>query len=114
MEDLLIATLSKLGYPVMLQGSLLSDEPYPDSFFTFWEDESEEVESYNNRELLTAFSYSINFYSTDQEKVYTAVREAITLLRTADFITSGAGYSVPSGNDTHDARGFEVKYLKNN
>lgn len=114
MEDLLITTLSELGYPVMLQGSLLANEPYPDSFFTFWEDESEEDKSYDNRELLTVFAYSINFYSTDQDKVYTVVREAIALLRTADFITSGAGYSVPSGNDTHDARGFEVKYLKNN
>lgn len=40
MEDLLIEILSSFNEPVRLQGSLLSDEPYPDSFFTFWNDES--------------------------------------------------------------------------
>lgn len=41
MEDLLIETLGKLGYPVMLQGSLLPEQPYPEHFFTFWNNASD-------------------------------------------------------------------------
>ena len=40
MEDLLIEILSDFGYPVMLQGSLADDEPYPDNFFTFYNNDS--------------------------------------------------------------------------
>ena len=36
MEDLLISTLETFGFPVMLQGALLPNEPYPADFFTFW------------------------------------------------------------------------------
>ena len=41
MEDKLIEILEAFGVPVFLQGSLADDEPYPDSFFTFWNDDSE-------------------------------------------------------------------------
>lgn len=114
MEDLLIETLSKLGFPVFLQGSLLPDEPYPDNFFTFWERTSYGESHYDNSECSTVYEYDVNFYSSDQENVYTYLRKAITLLKEADFIVSGQGYSVPSGVQTHDGRGVTVKYLKVN
>jgi hypothetical protein len=48
MEDLLIETLEAFGYPVILQGSLLPDEPYPDHFFTFWNNDSFGNSYYDN------------------------------------------------------------------
>ena len=111
MEDLLIETLEKFGFPVKLQGSLLADEPYPDHFFTFW-DNGGTSHFYDNDETSIAYDYDVNFYSITPEWVYTKLREAKAALKKAGFIVSGDGYTIGSDETTHDGRGINVKYLK--
>ena len=110
MEDTLISILETLGYPVYLQGSLLPDEPYPDSFFTFWNDSSDGISYYNNEETAIVWSYSVNFYSNNPTLVNTKLLEAKGLLKAQGFIVSGAGYSVMSDEPTHTGRGITVLY----
>ena len=112
MEDLLIEILSQFGYPVKLQGSLLPDEPYPDHFFTFWNNNSYGEAFYDDDEKSITYDYDVNFYSINPELVYTKLREAKTALKQAGFIVSGDGYSVGSDEPTHAGRGIHVKYLK--
>lgn len=112
MEDKLIELLETFGYPVILQGSLLPDEPYPDSFFTFWNNFSEGENYYDNDEKSTIYSYDVNFYSTNPELIYTKLREVKRLLKENGFIVSGDGHSVVSDEPTHDGRGLDVLYLK--
>lgn len=114
MEDLLIETLESFGFPIVLQGSLLPDEPYPNHFFTFWNNESYGNSYYDDSEQSTVFSYDVNFYSTNPEWVYTKLREAMVALKQAGFIVSGDGYSVMSDEPTHDGRGVNVLYLRRN
>ena len=110
MEDLLISTLEALGYPVRKQGSLLPDEPYPDSFFTFWNDSADGTSFYSNTEGAILWAYSLNFYSTDELLVNSKLLEAKALLKEAGFIVSGAGYDVPSDEPTHSGRGISLLY----
>lgn len=112
MEDKLIEILESLGYPVRLQGSLLPDEPYPDSFFTYWNDSTEGGSFYDNSENKVIWSYGIYFYSTDPIKVNSVLLEAKPLLREAGFIVSGAGYSVASDEPTHTGRGMDAIYIQ--
>lgn len=113
MEDLLIEILESFGYPVRLQGSLLEDEPYPDHFFTFWNNDSA-GHFYDNDETHTTYDYSVNVYSIDPERVYSLLREAKKKLKQNNFIVSGDGYGVPSDEPTHDGRGIRVQYLRRN
>lgn len=112
MEDLIISTLSVLGYPVFLQGSLLDNQPYPDSFFTFWNDAADAQSFHDDEESTVMWEYSINFYSTDPLKVNSALLDAKKLLRQQDFAIAGAGYDVASDEPTHTGRGISAKYLQ--
>lgn len=112
MEDLLINTLSTFGYPVMLQGSLLPDEPYPDNFFTFWNNSSSDGTHYDNTAATMLYQYEVNFYSNNPANVYDVLRAAITRLRAAGFVISGDGYNVASDEPTHDGRGVDVEFLR--
>lgn len=112
MEDLLIETIESLGFPVRLQGSLLPNEPYPEHFFTFWNDGSDSDKFYDNKETAIVYNYSVNFYSVNPEWAYSKLREAVEKLKQTGFIVSGDGHSVPSDEPTHDGRGIEVIYVK--
>ena len=113
LEDLLIEVLEKFGYPVRLQGSLLADEPYPDHFFTFWNDATDGSGFYSNEENAILWEYSVNFYSIDPVLVNSKLLEAKKLLKAAGFTVSGAGYSVASDETTHTGRAITVLYRQN-
>ena len=50
MEDTLITLLESLGYPAYRQGSITENKPYPDHFFTFWNNDSPDHAHYDNSE----------------------------------------------------------------
>ena len=110
MEDKLIELLETLGYPVFLQGSLLKSEPYPDHFFTFWNDSSNGTSYYSNKEGAIVWEYSLNFYSVDPILTNTKLLEAKVLLKANGWVVSGAGYSVMSDEPTHTRRGISILY----
>lgn len=110
MVDLLISTLETLGYPVKLQGSMLPDEPYPNSFFTFWNDSADGDSYYSDQEGAIVWAYSVNFYSNDPLLTNSKLLEAKALLKAQGFIVGGAGYDVMSDEPTHTGRGITVLY----
>ena len=114
MEDLLISILETFGYPVFLQGSLLPETPYPPHFFTFWNNSSDSQSYYDNTDHSTIYSYDVNFYSIKPEYVYSKLRAAIAALKAEGFIISGDGYSIASDEPTHDGRGVNILYRREN
>lgn len=112
MEDRLIELLESFGYPVIRQGSMSESESYPDSFFTFWNNDSSDGSHYDNDAASLIYDYDVNSYSSDPSLTYSNLRDAITLLKSEGFIISGDGYDVVSDEDTHTGRGVNVLYLK--
>ena len=108
MKELLIKTLEVFGYPVYLQGTLSKDEPYPDSFFTFWNNDSYDGNHYDNTPVGYVWDFDVNFYSTDPALVNSKLIEAKTKLKQQGFIVSGKGYDVASDEPTHTGRGINV------
>ena len=113
MKDLLISLLETFGYPVFLQGSLSEDEAYPESFFTFWNNDSYDNNHYNNNPVSYTWNFDVNFYSTDPALVNSKLLEAKTLLKQNGFIVSGKGYDVASDEPTHTGRGFTALIIDN-
>lgn len=104
MIDKIIETLEAIGYPAYLQGTLLPEESYPESFFTVWNNASTGTSFYNNREYGVIWDYSVTIYSTSPTIVNSALLEAKRALKAEGFTVSGAGYDIPSDIDTHTGR----------
>jgi len=108
MKDLLIETLESFRYPVIQQGTLSKDDPYPDSFFTFWNNDSYDGNHYDNDTVSYVWDFDVNFYSTDPALVNSKLIEAKAKLKQQGFIVSGKGYDVASDEPTHTGRGINV------
>lgn len=112
MEDLLISLIESLGYPIFRQGTLGVDEPYPQSFFTFWNNYADGNEFYDNKENSIIWDFDLNFYSSDPSLVMTELMKAKELLIQNKFIVHGKGHDVRSDEVTHTGRGIDVKIIE--
>jgi len=109
-KDTLITTLETFKYPVILQGSLAKDDAYPASFFTFWNNNSEDLNHYDDKPIAYEWDFDVNFYSNDPDLVETALLSAKTALQGEGFIISGKGHDLPTDVITHTGRGMTVKF----
>ena len=112
MEDNLIQILESLGYPVYRQGSMSDEDTYPETFFTFWNNESLDHAHYDNSEYGTDWNFDVNVYSSDPSLTYSVLNEARALLKAAGWIISGKGYDIASDEATHTGRGMNAQYLE--
>lgn len=112
MEDKLIEILEGFGYPVFRQGSLSDDEGYPDSFFTFWNNITEESAFYDNENHSETGDFDVNFYSTKPDLIYSELQKAKKALKQNKFIIADAGHDVISDEPTHTGRGINVLFLQ--
>lgn len=111
-KGLLISTIESFGYPVYIQGSLSVDDAYPDSFFTFWNNDTTDDAFFDNQESQVIWDFDLNFYSNDPSLVNSVLLEAKPLLKAAGFIPDGSGYDVLSDEPTHTGRGMNLLYIE--
>lgn len=112
MKDLLIKTLETFGYPIFQQGSLNIDELYPETFFTFWNNVTDENSHYNNKPNNYVWNFDLNVYSSDPNKVDVLLIKAKEKLIKEGFIVGGKGYDVASDEPTHTGRGINVQIIE--
>ncbi len=111
MEDSLIELLETFGVPVYRQGSMSNDEEYPETFITFWNNDSVNHSHYDNDEYGTNWDFDVNVYSSDPEMVYSLLMEIRSLLKQNGWITPEKGHDVASDEATHTGRGMQVLFL---
>ena len=110
---LLINTLDEnFHLPIYLQGSLSVDDTYPDSFFTFWNNDTTDDAFFDDNETQTIWDFDLNYYSIDPDSVNSVLLEAKQLLKAAGFIPDGSGYDVLSDEPTHTGRGINLLFIE--
>lgn len=110
--DILIDALSVLGCDVTMQGSYAEDEQLPADFFTYWINDSDDGNHYDNQASSTNDYISLNFYSTSPNNTYSYIKQVKKLLKEKGFIVSGNGYNIASGVTTHYGRAIDVIYVE--
>lgn len=111
-KQLLIDTISSFNYPVKQQGTMSDSDEYPDSFFTFYNNGTDDDRFFDDQETVTIWDFDLNIYSVDPEVVNTTLRMAKPLLKAAGFIVNGVGHDVLSDEETHTGRGINVLYIE--
>ena len=111
-KDILIDLLSEFNYPIYLQGSIAKDEPYPNSFFTFWNSETQNAVYYDNKPLVCVWNVRLAFYSIDPDLTNTVLIAAIKILRAAGWYIDSRGYDISSDEPTHTGRAIDALYVQ--
>jgi hypothetical protein len=109
----LIAILEELGYPVFLQGTLQSEEDYPESFFTFWNFSTPEAAYYDNDAGRAVWGFWVYFYSTSPQLVGSVPEQARRLLKQHDYILDGKAHDIAVDKPTHTGAFFTVYKYEN-
>lgn len=112
MIDNLLEILSGFGYPVYKQGAMSDDEVYPETFLTFWNNDSPIHSYYDNIEYGTTWEFDVNVYSSDAGLTYSVLDNIRTALKAANWICPDKGHDVYSDENTHTGRGMEVYFLE--
>ena len=113
MEDELIRILEALKYPVIRQGSLSPENPYPETFFTFWNTDETGQSFYDNETMSAAYVYNVFAYSTNPSLAYELIRTARGLFKSGGWIITDRGFDAQSDEITHVGRGMSVAFLEN-
>lgn len=111
---LLISTVSSAypSYPIMLQGSMSAEATYPDSFFTFWNNYTNDEAFYDNTEHQVIWELDLNFYSNNPTLVNTVLLAVKAAVKAVGFIPDGSGHDVVSDEPTHTGRGLTLLYIE--
>ena len=107
MKQKLISALETLGYPVMLQGSFNPEETYPDSYITFWCNDTDDNAHFDNEVTAWDWYFSVIFYSNNPTLVNTVPNQIRAVLKSAGFISQGKGNDIPSDEPTHTGWAME-------
>lgn len=112
MELALIEILESFKYPVFRQGTMGEHDVYPETFITFWCNDSPDNAYYDNDGYGTSWSFSVYIYSADPELAYTLTNEVREALKTDGWKVPSKGYDVSSGEPTHVAKGLDILYAE--
>lgn len=111
-KQFLIETLEgEFDYPVYLQGSLSDDEAYPESFFTFFNNDSPDDSFYDNEPNRIIWSFDLNFYSIKPELVNSVLLSAKRKLKAEGWTITDNGHDVMSDEPSHTGRGLDLIYI---
>lgn len=113
MKENLISILEELGYPVFLQGTLQSEEDYPESFFTFWNFSTPEAAFYDNDAGRAVWGFWVYFYSTSPQLVESVPEQARKLLKKNGYILDGKAQDISVDKPTHTGAFLTIYKFEN-
>lgn len=114
MKELLVSILERFcPDSVFLQGTLNSDETYPQKLITFFVTDSPFDDFYDNEANKINWYVYVYFYSDNPREVLDMPPQIIRALKENGFIPRGAGIDLLSDVKTHTGWAMEFIYREN-
>lgn len=108
--EVLEEVFKEMGIDYARQGSYRDGDTLPDSFFTFWNINSNYGEEYDNLPHQLIEEWGISFYSNNPQNIYTTSEEFIKKARDKGFVIEGGAYDTNSDLHNYYGRYIRIKY----
>lgn len=112
MWEKLQEVFEEIGLPYSRQGSYGVDEKLPNSFFTFWNKDSEYDGYFSNRPTKCIWTWNVFFYTNDPELLYSQLKAFIRVANEKGFVVSGQGKDLATDEPDYFGRFVEVSYVE--
>lgn len=98
--------------PVFLQGTIDYTDAFPETFITFFTDDTDDRSFYDDETKSVDWSFSVILYSSDPSVVNEAPDTIIDALEYDGFKPQGKGRDIPSGVPTHTGWAMDFIYTE--
>lgn len=100
----------RLDFPYFRQGSL-TDETYPNSFFTFWNIDTPNISFYDNKDTKHNEIVNVCFYTNDPNLIYNVMEDFITAAKAVGFIVVGHAKDAPADKENYYGRYVTINII---
>lgn len=109
-SDLVLYDENNNQIPVYAEGD--APETLPNEYFTINESFTTNQINADNIPYAYRYEFELKYYTTDASTLYTRLIEAINLLKSKKYITSGVGYANRTYMDKWFSRKADIKYIE--
>lgn len=102
--------LAGLNIPVYAEGD--APKTLPNEYFTFAEDYTSDNVSADNEPKEYLYEFTLKYYTTNATTLYSRLIEALQLLKTKGYTTTGVGYANGTYQDKWFSRMADVKKIE--
>lgn len=102
--------LAEINIPVYAEGD--APKELGEEYFTINEDYSSDNVSADNEPKEILYEFTLKYYTTDATKLYSKLIEAMQILKSKGYITSGVGYANGTYQDKWFSRMATIKKIE--
>lgn len=102
--------LAELDIPIYAEGDAPAE--LPDEYLTYNEDYSSDHLSADNVTKEILYEFTIKYYTANAETLYSKMIEALNLLKSKGYITTGVGYANATYHDKWFSRQADIKKIE--
>ena len=108
-SDLIINDDKGNQIPVYAEGD--APQSLPDEYFTIFENFTGDQINADNLTKAILYEFNIKYYTKNASTLYSRLIQALQLLKTKNYITSGVGYANNTYHETWFSRQADVKKI---
>lgn len=108
-SDLVLLDEQENQIPVYAEGD--APETLPDEYFTINEDYTGDQINADNVTKAILYEFTLKYYTKDATTLYSRLIQALTLLKSKNYITTGVGYANETYHETWFSRQADIKKI---
>lgn len=109
-DDLVLLDENNNQIPVYAEGD--APQELPDEYFTVNEDYTGDQINADNITYAYLYEFTLKYYTKNAQTLYTRLIQALNLLKSKKYITSGVGYANETYHETWFSRQADIKKIE--